>query len=56
LSQEFTSLHVAAQKNHMAVVKRLVEKGADIEAKSEVAANRRCAHFAAPVLQAAHGP
>lgn len=33
ITQGFTPLHVAVQNNHPAVVERLLQKGADIEAK-----------------------
>jgi ankyrin repeat protein len=39
--QGYTPLHHAVDGNQLAVVERLVDKGVDIESKTEV--NRRCA-------------
>jgi ankyrin repeat protein len=36
LVRGLTPLHIATRENHIIAVKRLVEKGADIEAKTEV--------------------
>jgi ankyrin repeat protein len=49
LAQGFAPLHSAISNNQMAAVKRLMEKGADIHAKTTVAAHVRAAACIIPL-------